>query len=74
MKTKEELLYERKNVGQLKKDNQRDSRELLYVIAEVLIDIRDIMSELDLSFDSIKDTLKDIERSRHRNTGVRWKK
>jgi len=43
MRTKQDLLYELKTVNQVIKNGKRTELELINVVAEVLIDIRDIL-------------------------------
>jgi hypothetical protein len=71
MNTKEELLFsDRETVGEILNDSRR-VRDIEFVIAEVFIDIRDLMVEIDKNLDHMKDSLDDINKHRYRNTGVR---
>ena len=67
MRTKKDLLYDLKTVDQIVKNGQRNPNEISLVLAEVLIDMRDLMVNVDKSLDSIKESLKYME---HRRTNI----
>ncbi len=75
MKTKEELLYhDPSTVEDIVKSSQKEnlrSKDMMFVIAEVLIDIRDLMVDMDKNIDHMKHTLYDMKKGRYRDTGVR---
>jgi len=72
MRTKEDLLYELKSVEQVIKNGKRTPLEIFPIIAEVLIDIRDIFYEIKEDQGRIKESINGIESSvMYRDTGVR---